>query len=224
MMSWIKYIVTRFKNLVTGSNRFDTKPPSPSYDLSWRAEEDDAFRQSSDTKPLFPSYELAWRTEEDTAFRHSSAWKQIRLRILNRDDYTCAYCGYRAEKYQHVHHIDGNPKNNDDTNLEVICPDCHKVMHSGLWCSVKKTMILFESSKYVQTDIIRITREMRSQGKSDDEIIDYLGLKNRVPWIPDLEYLKPLYAFITSAPERKSSKRYLSEDEQKYQLMNRDKW
>jgi hypothetical protein len=174
--------------------------------------------------PLFPSYELSWRTEEDDAFRQSSAWKKIRLRILNRDDYTCAYCGYRAEKYQQVNHIDGNPKNNDDSNLEVICPECHKVMHSGLWCKVKKTMILFESSNYSQTEIIRITREMRSQGKKDDEIIDYLGLKNRMPWMQDLAYLKPLFAFITSAPEIDSPKRYLSEEKQKYNAINRDKW
>ena len=84
-------------------------------------------------KPLYPSFELGWRTEEDREFFQSSAWRSIRKRILKRDDYTCAYCGYRSEKRQNVHHIDGNPKNNDDSNLEVVCPDCHKVMHAGLW-------------------------------------------------------------------------------------------
>jgi hypothetical protein len=175
-------------------------------------------------KSLFPSYELAWRTKEDEAFRQSSEWKKIRLRILERDDFTCGYCGYRAEKYQQVNHIDGNPKNNDDSNLEVICPDCHKVMHSGLWATKMGTMKLYKKSDYSQMDIVRITREMRSNGKRDEEIIEFLGLKGPVPWIKDLAYLKPLFAFNSSNPEKITSKPLLTEKQQQDRLKNRDKW
>jgi len=29
----------------------------------------------------------------------------------------------------HIHHIDGNPKNNKPSNLIVVCPNCHSKLH-----------------------------------------------------------------------------------------------
>ncbi len=175
-----------------------------------------------DMKPLFPSYELSWRTAEDRKFLKSSAWRKIRFRILERDDFTCAYCGFRSEKGQHVNHINGDPKNNDDSNLETICPDCHKVTHAGLWVVKKRTMKLFAKSKYSQNEIIRITREMRSQGKDDDEIIRFLGLEEPMPWIQGLDYLRSLYAFNTSATPVETPRPLLTEEEQRKRIMNKD--
>jgi rubredoxin len=153
-------------------------------------------------KRLYLSYELSWRTNADEKLVRNREWKEERARILTLDDYKCTYCGYRAEKGQNVDHIDGDPKNNAVDNLEVTCPDCHKVLHAGLWVAVKHMMRLFNKSNYSQNDIIRLTREMRSGGKTDKEIIEFLGLKEPMPWKEDLEYLKPLHAFISSAPSR----------------------
>jgi rubredoxin len=175
-------------------------------------------------KPLFLSYELSWRTKEDAEFMKSDAWRQIRVRILQRDNFTCQYCGYRAEKGQHVNHVDGDPKNNADSNLELACPDCHKVMHAGLWVAVKRTMKLYEKSKYSQSNIVRMTREMRAQGKKDEQIIKFLGLEGPMPWKQDLAYLKPLFAFNTSVSPRESPKPLLTEEEQRDAVRNRDKW
>lgn len=175
-------------------------------------------------KQLYPAYELSWRTEEDEAFMRSAEWKRIRQAILVRDHFTCQYCGFTSEKGMNVGHIDGNPKNNSDANLEVVCPDCHKVMHAGLWVVVKGTMRLYRVSKCSQTEIIRRTREMRAEGKTDNEIISSLGLEQRMPWKQDLEYLRPLFAFILSGPARETHKPHLTEAEQRRAIKNRSKW
>ncbi len=178
-------------------------------------------------KPLKLGYELAWRTEADERFLQSAEWKKnIRPRILTRDDYTCRYCGYRGEKGMQVNHIDGNPKSNDGSNLETICGDCHKINHSGLWAAVFKTMDVYEKSRYSQNDIVRVTRQMRQQGKSDEEIVAFLGLENRVPWKQDLDYLGERFGFISSRSTKPqpSGKPLLSEVEQDIALRRREKW
>ena len=176
------------------------------------------------TKPLKLSYELSWRAKDDERFSRSVEWKNIRSRILTRDGYTCRYCGFKAEKGMQVNHIDGNPKNHDDANLEVVCPSCHMIMHSGLWAAVRGVILIFRKSKYTQNEIIRITREMRATGKNDVEIIAYLGLEEQVPWKENLNYLSGLFGFISSRLYTPTSKPLLSEEEQRDRLHNRSRW
>lgn len=125
-------------------------------------------------------------------------WKKLRLEILERDNYTCQYCGFKAEKWQIVHHVDGNPNNNDKINLEVICPMCNLINHSGQGCVIQGIVDLYEQSKYSQNEIITITRKKRAKGVNDKEIIEYLGLKSKTQFKMDRNYLKRLFGFITS--------------------------
>jgi intracellular multiplication protein IcmJ len=175
-------------------------------------------------KTLRLSYELAWRTKADDAFMKSQAWQEIRIRILKRDNYTCQYCGFRAEKGMQINHIDGNPKNNENNNLEVICRECHMIMHSGLWCKVRKVILLFKRSQYTQNEIIKMTRELRAKGKTDEAIMQFLRLEEAVPWKEDLDYLSRLFGFITSTPYRDTPKPHLTEEEQRKRLQNRPEW
>jgi len=47
----------------------------------------------------------------------------------------CNQCGYDTEpKILGVHHKDRNRKNNDLSNLEVLCPNCHSLEHSKHIC------------------------------------------------------------------------------------------
>ncbi len=176
-------------------------------------------------KKLILSYELAWRTDEDKKFMKRVEWKQIRKKILERDDYICQYCGVQRKTFMQINHIDGNPKYHSDENLEVICSACHKITHSGLWAVIFGILDVYEESKYSQSDIVRITGEMREQGKSDEEIIEFLGLKKKVMWQRDLEYLKTKFGFITSRKMNKDGSGVsLTEREQQESLKNRKNW
>jgi len=44
--------------------------------------------------------------------------------VLFQSDRTCCVCRERGKPIQ-IHHIDGNPANNDPENLAVVCFDCH---------------------------------------------------------------------------------------------------
>lgn len=87
-------------------------------------------------------------------------------------------------------------------------------MHYGLWCTKMRTMQMYGKSKYSQNDIVRITRKMRSEGTSDEAIIEYLGLEQPLPWMQDQEYLKPLFAFNSSMSPVESPKPYMAKKEQ----------
>ncbi len=176
-------------------------------------------------KKLVLSYELSWRTAEDKKFMRTAEWKRIRKRILERDKFTCPYCGVQRKEFMQINHIDGNPKNHLDDNLEVICSACHKITHSGLWADVFGVLDVFQKSDYNQNEIVSITGKMREEGKSDDEIIKFLGLENKVPWEQDFEYLSNKFGFISSRKLDKSgSGKTITEEEQRNSLLNRDKW
>ncbi len=176
-------------------------------------------------KNLVLSYELSWRTDEDKKFMKSAEWKQIRKKILERDNYTCQYCGVQRTTFMQINHIDGNPKDHSHENLEVICAACHKITHSGLWAVIFGTLDVYEESKYSQNDIVRITGEMRDQGKPDEEIIEFLGLKKKIMWQQDYEYLKTKFGFITSRKmNRDLNDVTLTERQQQLSLKNRKNW
>ena len=57
-------------------------------------------------------------------YRSTAQWKKIRLKVLNRDAYTCAYCGDTANE---VDHIWPKSKGGEDTldNLVAACRRCN---------------------------------------------------------------------------------------------------
>jgi hypothetical protein len=50
-------------------------------------------------------------------------WKKLRAKIIARDGGHCAQCP-RIDSLS-VHHIDGNPFNDAESNLSTRCPDHH---------------------------------------------------------------------------------------------------
>ena len=99
-------------------------------------------------RKLFPSFAPpeTWRSSKNIVSLNSLEWQKLRKKILQRDEYACQYCGFKSQKYQIVHHIDGNPQNNSDDNLVVICQMCNLVEHAGQGCVVQGVVDLYEKS------------------------------------------------------------------------------
>lgn len=51
-------------------------------------------------------------------------FKDFEKKILNRDKYTCRFCGFQARIYQDIVNLDGNFTNNHASNLVTACCFC----------------------------------------------------------------------------------------------------
>lgn len=63
----------------------------------------------------------------------------LQQQVLERDNFECQHCGINNlqhitifGKYLSVHHIDGNPKNNQMSNFITLCASCHVKEHHKL--------------------------------------------------------------------------------------------
>lgn len=73
-----------------------------------------------------------WRMA-DRNFEHNDVeWSRLRTTVLQRDDYTCQFCEFRARQWQEVHHLDDDHNNDNLDNLVTACAFCHQVHHIGL--------------------------------------------------------------------------------------------
>ena len=57
----------------------------------------------------------------------SREWERARREALRRSDRRCSRC-YAVWPLD-VHHMDGDPFNHDQANLEVLCQTCHREVH-----------------------------------------------------------------------------------------------
>jgi hypothetical protein len=118
-------------------------------------------------KTLRPSVITAseWWKE---AQRNKEEWAKIRLLVLERDHYSCVYCGFQARKFMQVNHV-GAEDDHSFTNLEAVCKVCHSVQHIGIE-SMHGTLSIIDSQAD-QVDIVRATRQL---------------IWDNIPW-PDIE-------------------------------------
>jgi hypothetical protein len=86
---------------------------------------------------------------------YSDDWSEISARLRMQKNYTCEKCGVNLEEHKRllqVHHINGVKRDNQQSNLKVLCAACHKLQpnHTHLHLTKK--------------DMQLITRVRRSQG------------------------------------------------------------
>ena len=60
--------------------------------------------------------------------KHDQAFLPVQKRILERDTYTCQYCGFQAKEYQEVVNLDGNYANNKLGNMITACCFCSQCL------------------------------------------------------------------------------------------------
>ncbi len=69
--------------------------------------------------------------------------KDLKQKILKRDDYTCRCCGFVSKKYQEILHINGNPNDINSDNLATTCIFCHQCFNLDKVGSMKSGVLLW---------------------------------------------------------------------------------
>lgn len=84
-------------------------------------------------------------------------WQKKRLEVLQRDNFTCMWCG-DTKTTLHVHHNDykGEPWDVPDYFLSTLCADCHKVDSIKTLTSLEVFLIdAFRNRERNNTDTIK---------------------------------------------------------------------
>lgn len=93
---------------------------------------------------------------------------ELRPKILERDNHTCSYCGFRSEKYQEIHHKNHNHMDFNEDNLTTICPLCHQSFHLST-CSQTKGGSIIWLPEISQTDLNSLCRFIFIAQKSKED-------------------------------------------------------
>jgi hypothetical protein len=152
-------------------------------------------------KKLFPSYcdTKTWKGSIEREYNlNPEEIKRLHSEIIERDKSTCQYCSFSGKKYQTVQPVDFDLQNYSKTNLVTVCPMCKLILNADYGCLKEAIVELYRESRYDQAKVVQLTRKMRTEGKTDEQIIRFLGLKERVPFKRDRPYLNRLIAFVTS--------------------------
>lgn len=56
-------------------------------------------------------------------------WANYRKKAWDKLPHKCVSCGIKNEKVLIVHHKDKNRKNGNIENLEILCLNCHSLIH-----------------------------------------------------------------------------------------------
>lgn len=73
-----------------------------------------------------------WRMFDADSENADVEFEATRKKALGRDQYTCRFCGFKAQKFQEVHHFNDDHQDNRLENLVTACMFCHMCQHFGL--------------------------------------------------------------------------------------------
>lgn len=106
-------------------------------------------------------------------YKHPN-WQKLRLKVLDRDNYTCRICG-DTESTLHVHHsfyIKGaDVWDYYHMDLLTLCDSCHKETHDKMDLIQWSIGVLFTEEPNSLEMLKELTRLMHSQGPEGDVYI-----------------------------------------------------
>ena len=87
-----------------------------------------------ETDYQYKQYINRWKSGEETGLSGEYSISQhIRRYLMNKYSCKCQLCGWgEVNQYTNttpleIHHIAGNYKNNNEDNLQLLCPNCHSL-------------------------------------------------------------------------------------------------
>ncbi len=125
--------------------------------------------------------------------------EKMRKTVLERDNYVCAYCNYKDVENKDISYVDGDSSNNSPDNLATTCSMCTLIVNVRRGYQIEGVVELYSRSSVDQKTIVQKTRQLRSEGMEDNTIIRTLGLRDKALFKLNRNYLKNLYAFVTSS-------------------------
>jgi len=77
-------------------------------------------------------------------------WQKKRLKILERDEFSCRICGNKKSTL-HIHHIsyNENPWETNDKLLITLCEDCHKKEEIELKLWINKLIKILKNNGFI---------------------------------------------------------------------------
>ena len=82
-------------------------------------------------QPVLGVKRPAWRSDGEVRSPAGAEFDALVSSIGERDGFRCAFCGFTSERFQEVHHVDGDHDNASLHNLLTSCNVCHQVHHLG---------------------------------------------------------------------------------------------
>lgn len=110
-----------------------------------------------EAQPLIGVKRKIWRRDDEHAHLADAAFDPMRKTILARDNHTCRFCGFRASKYQEIHHLDDDHTNNNESNLVTVCTLCHQVHHLGMF-AMRNAGFLAALPEFTQAEVNHFCR------------------------------------------------------------------
>lgn len=124
-------------------------------------------------KPLLPlrlSVKVKnWRMNDSDFADADAEFARVRKKALDRDDYTCRFCGFQAKAWQEVHHYNDDHADNRLENLVTTCAYCHMCQHIGLAGSNKEATLIY-LPHISQADLHHIVRTAQVAEAYADEV------------------------------------------------------
>lgn len=85
----------------------------------------------------------SWQIPAYHGTEQDKSMKEVRLKVLERDRNICQCCGFKASKWQEVHHLNDDHTDKSMSNLATVCCFCHQCFHLGLAGSTAGGMLIW---------------------------------------------------------------------------------